>query len=125
MKKIVLILIGSLFLAALLSSCQDYRSSASYFNGGVLGEYYQTLSHNQDSFTLTFYEKGEYQVHFSLTPGTESRSFNRKWAMTIPEDFTINITDSPRVKVINEWILPGFLRVTITHNGKVEYHDFK
>ncbi len=111
-----------LLLAMLtLSGCQEYDAKASYFEGSVLAEYHQTRSRgSDDSITLTFYEPGKYEVAFSRTPGKGGRG-----AEHMPQNFTVDLEQAPRVRVISQYILPDFLRVTITHNGKSETHDFQ
>lgn len=120
MKRILavcMLLLGMLTL----SGCQQYDSKASYFEGSVLVEYHQTRTRNSDdSITLTFYEPGKYEVAFSRTPGKGSRG-----AEHMPQSFTVDLDQAPRVRVISQYILPDFLRVTITRNGKSETHDFQ
>ncbi len=121
MKRILLIAL--LAVSALtLSGCNtEYESKASYFNGTILAEYHQTRTRgSDDTFTFTFYEPGTYNVTFSAIPGESSRGQEYR-----PQGFETTIEQAPRVRVINQYILPDFLRVTITHNGVSETHDFK
>lgn len=121
MKRLgaIALLIGLLFS---ISGCREYQSNASYFDGQVLVEYHQTKSRgSDDSVTLSFYGAGFYQVAFSSTPGK-----NDKNAQYMPKDFNTTVLLSPRVHVINQYILPDFLRITIKRNGMTtEVHDFK
>lgn len=120
MKRLLAIVM--LLVAALtLTGCQQYDAKASYFEGTILAEYHQSRSRGtDDTFTLTFYEPGKYEVTFSRTPGQGSRG-----AEHMPQNFTVDLDQAPRVRVISQYILPDFLRVTITHNGKTEIHDFQ
>ena len=125
MRKLIYVL---MVLALSLAACAppSYNSSADYFDGSVLVEYYQTrMRGHDDSMTITFNDKGNYEVHFSYTEGFENSRFNNPDKAPLPEDFTFTVTDGPRTKVITQYILPGFLTVTITHNGRTESHDFK
>jgi opacity protein-like surface antigen len=120
MKRILSVCL--LLVAALtLSGCQQYDAKASYFEGTVLAEYHQTRTRgSDDTFTLTFYEPGKYEVEFTRTPGQGGRGSEH-----MPQNFTVELDQAPRVRVISQYILPDFLRVTIKHNGKTETHDFQ
>ena len=118
-------LIACIFTTFILASCRTYESKHDYFNGTVLVEYFQTRSRSSDdSITLTFNDKGTYDVEFSYTEGYENNRFNQGSA-TLPENFSITVSDGPKSKVVSQYILPGFLTVTITYNDKTESHDFK
>jgi len=120
MKRILVIAL-LLATALTLSGCTEYDSKASYLNGAVLAEYHQTRTGgSDDSFTFTFYEPGTYEVSFSAVPGKSSRGQEYR-----PQNFEAKIDQAPRVRVISQYVLPDFLRVTITHNGATETHDFK
>lgn len=122
MRKVVFLLVlGCLFL--LLIGCggtAEYLSKASYFDGTVAVEYEQTriTSHN-DYLTFRFYEEGTYEISFSITPERSTRGQEY-----LPQDFEITIDDVPREVVKEQYILPDFLRITITRNGESETHDF-
>ena len=125
MKRIPLISVFACLLMILSACGETFQSKADYFNGIVLVEYFQTTeSKNDDSITFTFNEKGDYEVSFSYTQGTEHNSFNQG-EHTLPKDFVISITDGPRTKVITQYLLPGFLTITISYQGQTESHDFK
>lgn len=116
-----------LILCIVLSACgsREYESKADYFDGAVIVEYYQTMQNgSDDSLTMTFNEKGTYHVYFSYTKGYENNRYNKGRA-TLPEDFTIVVGDSPKSKVITQYVLPGFLTVAIAHGDETESHDFK
>ncbi len=104
-----------------LAGCREFKAKATYFDGAVLAEYHQLEARggSNDSFTLTFYETGTYYVAFSQTPGKSDRGIEY-----MPQNFTIVINSVPRLHVISQYILPGFLRATITYGGKTETHDF-
>lgn len=117
MKKVLIVSILALII---LTSCQIYESKHDYFDGTVLVEYFQIKTCcSDDSLTLTFNEKGNYYVQFSYT--------ERYWQLktTLPEDLSITVVDSPKTKVVSQYVLPNFLTVTITHNNVIESHDFK
>lgn len=123
--KTVLKMFVLLLVLGVLSSCQAYESKADYFNGAVLVEYHQTTQRgNDDYLTMTFNEKGDYSVKFSYTAGYERSRFNQGKA-TLPKDFNITVVDSPKSKVISQYVLPGFLTITITHGDETESHDFQ
>jgi len=115
-----------IFLAIFLYGCsRSYESKADYFDGGALVEYYQTTRSGSDDYlTMTFNEEGDYEIKFSYTEGHEDSAYN-KGKHTLPEDFTISVTDNPKTKVITQYMLPGFLTVEITHGDKTEAHDFQ
>lgn len=122
MKRIFMICLIALAIFA-LPGCigQEYHSKASYFDGKILAEYDQLGTRStDDTFTLHFYAPGHYDVAFSKTPGK-----NDWGAEYMPQNFSTNVLFPPRVRVISQDILPGFLRVTITRNGVSETHDFK
>ncbi len=122
MIKRILVIALLLVTALSLSGCKtEYESKASYFSGTILAEYHQTRTRgSDDTFTLTFYEPGTYTVSFSAVPGESTRGQEYR-----PQDFEVKIEQAPRVRVINQYVLPDYLRVTITHNGVSESHDFK
>jgi hypothetical protein len=102
-----------------------YQSKADYFKGSVYVEYLtNSRSGTNDNISLTFYDKGVYDVVFTYTKGTEKSIYNSGKA-TLPENFSITIENSPRTRVITQYVLPGFLTVSITRNGTTETHDFQ
>ena len=125
MSQLRILLVFFVLSAILLVGCaQTYETKTDYFNGAVLVEYHQVSRGSQnDTLTMSFMEKGVYDVKFSYTKGFENDRYNRNVAL--PKDFSITITDSPKVKVISEYILPGFLTVAVTHGEATETHDFK
>ena len=42
----------------------------------------------------------------------------------MPKDFDITVEQAPRVHIVKQYILPDFMRVTITRNGTSEWQDF-
>lgn len=99
----------------------SYQSSATYFGGGVLVQYYQTKVRGEnDNLTITFYDPGTYHLAFSTTPG-ESKRGNQY----MPDDRDVTITTAPRPYVISQYVLPDYLRITITKDGVSETHDFQ
>ncbi|HEX9008299.1 MAG TPA: hypothetical protein VF837_03525 [Patescibacteria group bacterium] len=125
MKRIFLVFALILLAFSTISCSKQYNSKADYFDGSVLVEYNTTTAQGEnDNLTITFYDKGDYQVDFSYTKGYENNSWNHGKAV-LPENFKYTVTDGPRTKVITEYVLPGFLTVSITHGDKTESHDFK
>lgn len=115
-----------ILLSLLLSGCSSiYESKADYFDGKVLVEYYQTTENEDDNVTFTFYDKGNYEVHFSYTDGKETGIGAFSGSIDLPEDFTFSVDNAPRSKVVSQYVLPGFLTITIIHNGQVESHEFQ
>lgn len=107
--------------AVALAGGGQFDSKRTYFNGAVLAEYHKTLCcESDDTFTLTYFEPGNYQVEFSVTPGKSVRS-----GKYLPKGFTAMIEHAPRGQVISQYILPSYMRVTITHNGVTESRDFQ
>ncbi len=125
MKKLFSALLLLVCSLTLISCTRRYESKSDYFDGNVLVEYNQTTQNGvDDSLVFTFNEKGDYTVSFSYTKGYEDNAYN-KGQHTLPEDFTITVTDDTKTKVISQYVLPGFLTVTITHNDVTESHDFQ
>lgn len=100
---------------------EQFNTRAGYFDGSVAVEYRQVRrSRTNDFVSVTFYAPGTYQVSFSTPPGSSSAK-----ASYMPKDFTIQIGNSPREIVINQYLIPDFLRVTVTKDGGAgESHDF-
>lgn len=119
-----LFLFAALIVAiTVLGGCghREYFSKSSYFDGDVVVEYKQSRSREtNDYLTFRFYEKGAYKISFSITPGERGRGKDN-----VPKNFTKTIDSPPREIVIEQYVLPDFLRVTIDKNGKSESHDFK
>ena len=124
MKKIWSIFVF-LVLSFLLVSCSIvHDSKAEYFDGNAIVEYHQTFAAGEyDYLTMTFSEKGEYRVIFSFTKGKEDAYFNT--GKMLPEGFSVLIDDNPKTKLVSQEVLPGFLTVTIKHNGVTESHEFE
>jgi len=113
-----MLLIGMVAIAG----CQppEYFSKSSYFDGAVIVEYKQSrMRGTNDYLTFRFYEKGNYDISFSTTHRGGCFGENR-----IPQNFTKTIEVPPREIVVEQYILPNFLQITITRNGKSESHDF-
>jgi hypothetical protein len=113
--------LAALACVVLLGACsREYFSKGSYFDGAVIVEYKQSSSRGSaDYLTFRFYEKGTYQVTFSITPGKGGRGQDK-----IPQNFTRTFDEAPREVLVKQYILPDFLRVTITKEGKTEINDF-
>jgi hypothetical protein len=122
MRKFLMFAVVLPLLAVTLAACQIERKS-SYFEGKILAEYIQTAASGDDTFSLTFYEPGTYSVKFELTPGKNNRSGRGQEVM--PKDFEMTLDTAPRVRIVSQYKLPDSLRVTITHNGVSETHDFR
>ncbi|MDO8537032.1 MAG: hypothetical protein Q7R94_02190 [bacterium] len=115
---------GLILGIALLASCgrspSEYFSKGSYFDGAVIAEYKQNTAHGtNDYLTFRFYEKGTYKISFSITPDKGDRHRDK-----IPQNFTETIEVAPREIIVEQYILPDFLRITITKDGKSESRDF-
>jgi hypothetical protein len=115
-RKMILLLVGLVCVfVVVLSGCGRVNSSQTYFGGKVLVQYQGTdVRGENDSLTFTFNQPGEYRVDFSYTPGQEKFG-------SLPANFTIV---GPLSKVIQQEVLPNYLRVSITYEGQVEFHDF-
>lgn len=113
-----------LLTALVTAGCNaSYNSKASYFGGALLADYQQSSSRDScDNFTLTFFEPGSYHVAFSQTPGTVGRDGHGPEVM--PKDFDVTIAQAPRARVVSQYNLPDYLRVTITRDGRAEFYDF-
>lgn len=121
--KCTVLVVLALIIALSATGCISYQSKATYFGGSVLVEYYQIKgSQESDNLTFTFYDTGKYHVSFSTTPGT----YNFIYAKYMPTDRDIVIDKTPRVYLIEQYILPDYVRITITKDGDVpETHDFQ
>jgi len=118
-RRIFLFFLLVLTMALVIGCAREYFSKESYFNSAVIIEYKQTTARGQNDYlTFRFYEKGIYEISFSITPG------KRDSPKHLPKGFTKVIEAVPREFVIKQYILPDFLRVTIARNGKSESHDF-
>ena len=114
--------VGLVVGIALLAGCEprQYFAKGSYFDGAVIAEYKQSRAREmQDYLTFRFYEKGTYEISFSITPNKGGRGQDK-----IPQNFTKIIELAPREIVVEQYVLPDFLRITITKEGKSESHDF-
>jgi hypothetical protein len=118
LKRLLLLLLPVALLS--LAGCRDYESKASYFNGDVAVTYHQTRSRDQNDYiSLVFYEKGSYAVTFSTPPGAGTRGADH-----MPASFKKEIQASPREIVLNQHVMPDFVRITIRRGGVEEFHDF-
>ena len=115
-----------ILLSAIVAGCsRQYDTKYDYFNGKVLVEYHQTTRVGyDDTLEMLFSGKGQYDVAFTYTKGTENNRWNQDKAK-LPQNFTISVEDQPLTKVIHQEVLPGFLTITITHGDATESHDFK
>jgi hypothetical protein len=121
MKNINLFFVICLIIGtALFVGCgRGYFAKNSYFNGAVIVEYEQNTMHGtEDYLTFHFKEKGTYEISFSITPGGGSDQKN------VPNNITKVIEATPHEFVIEQYILPSYLRIMITKDGKSESHDF-
>jgi hypothetical protein len=101
------------------------HAQATYFDGSVLVDYRQSgnWSNDNDALTITIYEPGSYRFLFSQTPGESPRDGRGNEVM--PQGFDAVIAQAPRVRVVSQWKLPDFLRVTIVRADSAwESHDF-
>jgi hypothetical protein len=112
---------GLILGIALLAGCtREYFAKSSYFDGAVITEYKQSTARGtNDYLTFRFYEKGTYEIAFSITPGKRGRGEDK-----IPQNITKVIVSPPLEIVIEQYVLPDFLRITITKDSKSESHDF-
>jgi len=119
MKRFVILI--SVVSVMFLAGCQnEYFSKRSYFDDAVIVEYKQSRSReNDDYLTFRFYEKGAYQISFSITPGKGGRG-----QKDIPKNFTEVVKKAPRESMVRQYVLPDFLRITITRSGVTEINDF-
>lgn len=123
MKKTLRITCLLGIFAAPLTACNnagDYQSSNVFFADKVLVEYKQSsLRDKDDTVSFSFFERGFYHVEFALAPSRKERY----GAEFLPRAFDYSV-DSPRAKMISQYHLPDHLRITITHEGQTEFHDF-
>ena len=105
---------GLILGIALLAGCtREYFAKGSYFDGAVIAEYKQSTARGtNDYLAFRFYEKGTYEISFSITPGKGGRGQDK-----VPQNFTKTIEVAPREIVVAQYVLPDFLRITITKNG--------
>jgi hypothetical protein len=113
-KKIIIGIVLMLVIVGMLSGCVGtYYSKYSYFDGAVIVEYRQTkLRGNNDYLDFEFFEIGKYSIYFSSKNGKH------------PSNFEIDITKTPRRHIIEQYILPDFLTISIQYNSSVESHEF-
>ena len=117
----LLFVAGVVFLGVFwVTHTRDTDQDHAYFGGDVAVHYHHTgfLPGFGDYVSFTFEKPGEYQVWFALPPG------NKYDFQNIPESFTVNVSNAPTTKVVQQNTLPTQLRVTIQYNGSAEYHDF-
>ncbi|MBP9091241.1 hypothetical protein KBI23_09440 [bacterium] len=109
----------------LIASCATLDfSKASYLNGRSQVKYEQTIATDWDNITIKIFEPGTYHVAFSKIPAQNSTANTE--VIALPQDFDITVEKAPWVHFIYQHYLPTqLLRVTITHNGQTEWHDFK
>lgn len=125
LQKVFFIFLIVLLAGGLTSCTHVYDSSADYFDGTVLVEYHQSTSRNSDdSVTFTFNDTGDYNIKFSYTNGN-SQGASPLSGAKLPADFKYTVKTAPRTKVVSQYVLPGFLNISITHDGVTESHDFK
>jgi len=111
--------IGITFLVG-YSGPAEYFTKSSYFDGAVVIEYRQNYVRGiNDRLIFRFYEKGSYEISFSITPGNGGYDQDK-----IPQNFRKTIKVVPREIIVVQHFLPDFLRVTIIKDGKFELHDF-
>lgn len=99
-------------------------SSKSYFDGAVIVDYKDArdYAYDNDCLTFKFYEEGDYEILFSITPKKSYPFSRKKLEENLPENFT-KVIKTPR-EFSTEQHIPPFLRITIVKNGKSEFHDF-
>lgn len=126
MKRILMSAVALGLSTFLLTGCihDAYDSQASYFAGSVLVQYHQTPNRTEDdTLTITEYGTGSYHVSFTETPGKSGDP--KEDLQRMRKDFDAVVTQAPRVRVVSQYRLPNFLRVTISHDGTSETHDFQ
>jgi len=112
------LILGFAFLVGCGSG--EFFAKGSYFDGAAIVEYKQSRERGRNDYlTFRFYEKGTYAISFSITPDKYGRGQDK-----IPQNFTKTIEVAPREIVVEQYVLPDFLRVTITKDEKSESHDF-
>ena len=122
MRRKLSLFIGLLIGVAFLAGCYEefFMSRRSYFHGAVIAEYKRQSSvrGTNDYLIFRFYERGTYEITFSAR-GEGDRSQYK-----VPQDITEVIEVAPREIIVERQILPEFLRITITKDGKLESHNF-
>ena len=143
MDKRTTMFLSLIVAGIMMSGCKEkYATKQSYFDDAVSVEFIKThASDGNDYLIFQFYEKGTYEVHFetlsnpietgSQTPHrpkgikfwnyTERESPDKKY---LPKNFVMNIETTPSKFVITQYILPTFIRITITRDRKSEFHSF-
>lgn len=110
-KKLVLLLI--IPLSFLFSSClsEGITITATYFDEQVILERARTIGFQDDRLIFVFMEPGTYDVAF----------FKDSKSISIPENFSIIVSDTPKFKVIFQHVIPD-LKISITKDGNTESH---
>lgn len=114
MRKLVTFII-SILLVSMVFGCVDTRDDElhSFHNGAVLLEYKQFATRDTDDYILfTFYENGSYTVLFERQRKCKNG--------TLPDNFDIVVSNSPRIRLIKEYILPDAMIVTVIKDEKSE-----
>lgn len=122
MSKIRTFLLLALLFVLSLSACSTVRaqSAATYFDGEILVEYNQfNKSGISDYLEITFYKEGTYDLYFFYNEEHSSRRGD------LPEDFTFTVEDSPRVLIVEEYVLADFLTIRIDGPSGTESHNFQ
>lgn len=121
MKRSKLLILALAIVLAVSATGCTYQSSATYFGGSVLVQYFQTRVRGEnDNLTITFNEPGTYHLAFTTTPDK-----SKYGSQYMPDNRDVTVTTAPRSYVISQYILPSFLRITITRDGVTETHDFQ
>ncbi len=114
--------VGIILVATIFVGCgqREYFAKGSYFDGAVIAEYKQNgTPGTNDYLTFRFYEKGTYEISFSIVPGKGGNHQDK-----LPQNIKKIIEVTPREIIIEQYVLPDFLRITIVKDGKSESHDF-
>lgn len=116
---LLVILLG---IGLLSTSCRsrEHVTRSVLMDGAVVVELKRTEeSGSNDCLTFQFHEKGTYEISFLIVPGGGAH----RWDY-LPERFTKTIEVVPTEVVLEQYILPDFLRVRVKREGKTKFCDF-
>lgn len=114
------VLVFLTIFAFMATGCKNqYESKAMFFNGDVVVEYLQQSERmTKDYVTFKFYQRGEYDISFSLTKSGRGRD-------ELPSNFSLTVDTLPREYIVEQKILPDFLTITIKRDGVAESKNFQ
>lgn len=119
MKSWFFVLVLAVFAFMTTGCNKQYESKAMFFNGDVVVEYLQQSQRGtKDYVTFEFYQRGEYDISFSLTKSGRGKD-------KLPPNFSLTVDTPPRKYIVEQEILPDFLTITMKKNGVEESKNFQ